>query len=48
MIAMALSVTAIFVNSLGGRPALLFQAIASVGHHPQTDDAAAAAAPAAR
>ncbi|HEY9563263.1 MAG TPA: HAD-IC family P-type ATPase, partial [Nocardioides sp.] len=31
MIAMALSVTTIFVNSLGGRPSLLFQAIGSVG-----------------
>jgi Cu+-exporting ATPase len=34
MIAMALSVTTIFVNSLGGRPSLLFQAIASVGRGP--------------
>ncbi len=34
MIAMALSVTTIFVNSLGGRPSLLFQAIASVGRAP--------------
>ena len=34
MIAMALSVTTIFFNSLGGRPALLFQAIASVGRSP--------------
>lgn len=35
MVAMALSVTTIFVNSLGGRPSLLFQAIGSVGrtHH---------------
>ncbi len=31
MIAMALSVTTIFVNSIGGRPSLLFQAIGSVG-----------------
>lgn len=31
MIAMAVSVTTIFVNSLGGRPSLLFQAIGSVG-----------------
>jgi heavy metal translocating P-type ATPase len=46
MIAMALSVTTIFVNSIGGRPALLFQAIASVGQAPddETDAAAAAAA----
>ncbi len=34
MIAMALSVTTIFINSIGGRPSLLFQAIASVGHAP--------------
>jgi hypothetical protein len=31
MAAMAASVTAIFVNSLGGRPSLLFAAIGSVG-----------------
>ncbi|MEU6856583.1 heavy metal translocating P-type ATPase [Rothia kristinae] len=31
MVAMALSVTTIFVNSLGGRPRLLFEAIGSVG-----------------
>jgi Cu+-exporting ATPase len=31
MVAMALSVTTIFVNSLGGRPSLLFEAIGSVG-----------------
>ncbi len=31
MVAMALSVTTIFVNSIGGRPSLLFDAIASVG-----------------
>jgi len=31
MAAMAASVTAIFINSLGGRPRLLFQAIGSVG-----------------
>ena len=34
MIAMAFSVTTIFVNSLGGRPSLLFQAIGSVGRPP--------------
>ncbi len=35
MIAMADSVTAIFANSIGARPALLFQAISSVGRpHP--------------
>ncbi|GGK58942.1 heavy metal translocating P-type ATPase [Ornithinimicrobium pekingense] len=31
MVAMALSVTTIFINSVGGRPSLLFQAIGSVG-----------------
>jgi Cu+-exporting ATPase len=31
MVAMAASVTTIFINSIGGRPSLLFQAIASVG-----------------
>ncbi|WP_131105272.1 heavy metal translocating P-type ATPase [Ornithinimicrobium sufpigmenti] len=31
MVAMALSVTTIFINSIGGRPSLLFQAIGSVG-----------------
>ena len=35
MIAMAASVTAIFVNSIGTRPTLLFQAIGSVGRTPQ-------------
>ncbi len=44
MIAMALSVTTIFVNSIGGRPSLLFQAIASVGHTPNDQDAAPATA----
>ncbi|MDQ3029174.1 MAG: HAD-IC family P-type ATPase, partial [Actinomycetota bacterium] len=34
MIAMAASVTTIFVNSIGGRPSLLFQAISSVGRRP--------------
>jgi len=47
MIAMALSVTTIFINSIGGRPSLLFQAIASVGHAPD-DEVNTAAAPAAR
>jgi len=32
MVAMALSVTTIFINSIGGRPSLLFDAITSVGH----------------
>jgi len=31
MVAMAVSVTAIFINSLWGRPSLFFQAILSVG-----------------
>ena len=31
---MAVSVTTIFVNSLGGRPSLLFAAIGSVGRAP--------------
>ena len=31
MVAMAASVTTIFINSIGGRPSLLFDAIASVG-----------------
>lgn len=34
MITMALSVTGIFVNSIGARPSLLFQAINSVGRQP--------------
>ena len=34
MIAMAVSVTTIFVNSLGGKPSLLFDAIGSVGRTP--------------
>jgi heavy metal translocating P-type ATPase len=34
MVAMAASVTTIFLNSIGTRPTLLFQAIASVGRHP--------------
>ena len=46
MVAMALSVTTIFVNSIGARPSLLFQAIASVGRKPA--DEPDAAAPAAR
>ncbi|SDY78490.1 copper-(or silver)-translocating P-type ATPase [Modestobacter sp. DSM 44400] len=47
MIAMAASVTTIFVNSIGGRPRLLFEAIASVGRAP-ADEPQAAAVPAAR
>lgn len=31
MVAMALSVTTIFINSIGGRASLLFEAIRSVG-----------------
>ncbi len=37
MVAMAASVTAIFVNSIGGRPSLLFDAIASVGRTEAPD-----------
>ena len=36
MVAMAVSVTAIFVNSLWGRPRLFFDAIVSVGHPVET------------
>ncbi len=39
MVAMAASVTAIFVNSLGGRPRLLFEAIGSVGRPHAADTA---------
>ena len=44
MAAMAVSVTAIFANSLWGRPALLFDAVRSVGrrHESQPDGAGAA------
>ncbi|WP_103382807.1 heavy metal translocating P-type ATPase [Pseudonocardia dioxanivorans] len=35
MVAMAASVTSIFVNSLGARPSLLFEAINSVGQRPE-------------
>ncbi|MBW3644099.1 MAG: cation-translocating P-type ATPase [Actinobacteria bacterium] len=41
MVAMALSVTTIFVNSIGGRPSLLFDAIASVGPARQATPAGA-------
>ena len=34
MVAMAASVTTIFINSIGGRPSLLFDAIGSVGRQP--------------
>jgi Cu+-exporting ATPase len=37
MVAMAASVTLIFVNSLGGRPSLLFDAISSVGRQPASE-----------
>lgn len=37
MIAMALSVTTIFINSIGGRPSLLFEAIGSVGRASSGD-----------
>ncbi len=36
MVAMAASVTTIFINSIGGRPSLLFSAIASVGRRKPT------------
>src|SRR6266568_4861161 len=39
MIAMAASVTAIFANSIGTRPTLLFQAISSVGRTPHSPKA---------
>jgi Cu+-exporting ATPase len=39
MVAMAASVTAIFLNSIGTRPTLLFQAIASVGHQSREEAA---------
>ncbi len=42
MVAMALSVTTIFVNSLWGRPSLFFDAIMSVGRGVPADDAEAA------
>ncbi|MDP8986827.1 MAG: cation-translocating P-type ATPase [Actinomycetota bacterium] len=43
MVAMAASVTTIFVNSIGGRPSLLFDAISSVGRTegPELKDAKA-------
>ncbi|EQD31936.1 heavy metal translocating P-type ATPase, partial [mine drainage metagenome] len=36
MVAMAASVTAIFINSLWGRGSYFFEAIQAVGHAPQT------------
>jgi Cu+-exporting ATPase len=36
MVAMATSVTAIFINSLWGRGAYFFDAIKTVGHAPVT------------
>ena len=36
MAAMALSVTSLFANSLSARPALLFEALRSVGHRPES------------
>jgi Cu+-exporting ATPase len=47
MVAMAASVTLIFLNSIGRRPSLLFDAISSVGRQP-AEEPAAAAVPAAR
>jgi Cu+-exporting ATPase len=37
MVAMAASVTTIFLNSIGARPSLLFQAISSVGRQANND-----------
>jgi Cu+-exporting ATPase len=42
MAAMAVSVTAIFANSLWGRPGLLFGAVLSVGRHPAPEVASRA------
>ena len=42
MAAMAVSVTAIFANSLWGRPGLLFGAVLSVGRHPDRGEASQA------
>ncbi|MHA6631907.1 heavy metal translocating P-type ATPase [Pseudonocardia sichuanensis] len=39
MVAMAASVTTIFINSIGGRPSLLFEAIGSVGRQDAHDRA---------
>jgi Cu+-exporting ATPase len=47
MVAMAASVTTIFLNSIGRRPSLLFDAISSVGRQP-AEEPDAAAVPAAR
>lgn len=38
MMAMAVSVTAIFINSIGGRPALFFDAISTIGQTTETAD----------
>jgi P-type Cu+ transporter len=46
MVAMALSVSSIFVNSLWGRPRLFFDAILSVGRGVPVDDPEAVALPA--
>jgi P-type E1-E2 ATPase len=45
MAAMAASVTTIFINSLGGRPSLLFQAIGSVGRPHAADMSAGEGVP---
>ncbi len=47
MAAMAVSVTAIFANSLWGRPALLFDAVRSVGRRPEMQSEVATEARAA-
>jgi hypothetical protein len=41
MAAMAVSVTAIFFNSLWGRPRIFFDAILSVGRPPSVKESAA-------
>lgn len=38
MVAMALSVTLIFINALWGCPPLFFDAVRSVGRAPETDE----------
>ena len=38
MVAVSASVTIIFINSIGGRPSLLFDAISSVGRRQPEDD----------
>jgi hypothetical protein len=47
MAAMAVSVTSIFANSLWGRPALLFDAVRSVGRRHESQPGRATTAEAA-